>query len=61
MRPFTKISAVFLFLVAAIHLARLFTGVEVLVAGAPVPVWFSAPAGILLGGLGVMVWRESQR
>ena len=51
---------VFLFLVAAVHLVRLFTGFEVMIAGNLVPVWVSAPGALVFGALGFLVFRESR-
>ena len=59
MKPFTKIAAGFLFLISALHLLRLVTGWEVMLAGRTVAMWVSAPAAVLIGGLAAMVWRES--
>ena len=61
MKPFTTIAVALFTLIALVHLLRLFTGWEVVVAGYVVPVWFSLPGLIIAGGLAVMVWREARR
>ena len=61
MKPFSTIAAVFLALIAIIHLLRLFAGWEVVVAGFVIPVWWSAFGFVVPGGLGLMVWREAHR
>jgi small neutral amino acid transporter SnatA (MarC family) len=61
MKPFTTIAVVVLAVVALIHLIRLFTGVELIVAGWVVPVWgVSLPGLLIAGGLAVMLWREAR-
>ena len=61
MKPFTKTAAAFLGLLCVAHLVRFLGGLEVTCAGIGVPVWLSAVAAALLGGLSVMVWKESRR
>jgi hypothetical protein len=61
MKPFTTIAVVVLAVVALIHLIRLFTGFELIVAGWVVPVWgVSLPGLLIAGGLAVMLWREAR-
>ena len=60
MKPFTAITVAFLTLIAIGHLARLFAGWEVTMAGVVIPVWASAPGTVFTGGLAFMVWRESR-
>jgi len=59
MKSFTQIGAIVFAVVALVHLVRLFTGWEVVIAGYVVPVWFSLPAFIVAGGLAIMIWREA--
>jgi len=59
MKSFTQIGAIVFAVVALVHLLRLFTGWEVIIAGYVVPVWFSLPAFIVAGGLAIMIWREA--
>jgi hypothetical protein len=46
--------------VALVHLHRLFTGWEVVVAGSAIPVWISWPGLAIAGGLAIMVSREAR-
>lgn len=61
MKPFTTIAVGFLFLVAVLHVVRLFAGFEVMIAGNMVPQWISVPAVLIFGTLGFLVYRESRR
>ena len=58
MKPFTKVAAIFLGVIAVGHLLRLFAGWEVIAHGMAIPVWWSAPAAIFTGGLAIMMVRE---
>lgn len=60
MKPFTAISVGIFAIIAVVHLLRLFDGFGVSVAGFAVPVWWSAPAVIVSGGLAFMLWREAR-
>ena len=60
-KPFTTVAGVFLALMAAVHLLRLFAGWEVTVVGFVIPVWWSALGLLIPGGLALMLWREAQR
>ena len=61
MKPFTKISTFFLALLAALQLARVLLGWEVVVNGVSIPLWASAIAALIAGGLAAMLWREASR
>jgi len=61
MRPFTTIAVVLFVLIALAHLARLFTGFTMVVAGHALPTWVSLPGVAIAGGLAWMIWRESRR
>lgn len=61
MKPFTSITVVFLGLLALLQLTRFLLGWEVVVNGVGVPVWASAIATVIAGGLALMLWRESSR
>jgi hypothetical protein len=61
MKPAGLVAAVFLFVVAAAHLLRVVLGVEVTAGGWMVPMWMSMAATVFTGGLGIALWRESQR
>jgi hypothetical protein len=60
MRPFTATAIAIFTIIAVVHLVRLFTRWEVVIAGFVVPVWWSAPGCIIAGGLAFMLWRETR-
>jgi len=60
MKPFTRLAVIILALIALVHLYRLFAGWEVIVAGFPIPVWWSLFGLVIPGGLAFMVWRENK-
>lgn len=60
MKPFSKIAAAVLSIMAMVHFLRLFVGWEVTVSGFVVPVWWSGIGLVVTGGLALMVWRESR-
>jgi hypothetical protein len=59
MKPFTTIAVALFTGIAIVHLLRLFTRWEIVVAGFAVPVWISLPGLVIAGGLAIMVWREA--
>lgn len=61
MKPIARITTVFLALVALAQFLRLVLRVEVIAGGVTVPLWASAVACMLTGGLAVLLWRESRR
>jgi len=61
MKPFATVAVVIFSVMAIVHLIRLAQGWEVVVGGFSVPVAWSAPAAIILGGLAFLLWRESRR
>jgi membrane protein implicated in regulation of membrane protease activity len=61
MKPATLAAAILLFVVAILHLIRLFFHVEVTINGAPVPMWLSILGFLLTAGLALMMWRENWR
>ena len=61
MKPFTTVATFFLGLVSALQLVRSLQRWEVMVNGVSIPVWVSGIACVVVGGLAVMVWRESRR
>jgi len=61
MKPFTTIAVIIFAIMALAHLIRLFTGWEVVITGYVVPVWFSLPVFIVIGGLAIMIWREARK
>ena len=60
MKPFTTLAVILLGLLAALQLARVLLGWEVLVNGVAIPIWASAIACLVAGGLALMLWRESR-
>lgn len=58
MKPFTTIAAVVLAFIALMHLVRIILAWPVSVNGMVVPVWVSAIAFVVAGGLSIMLWRE---
>ena len=60
MKPFTMLAVALLSLIAAIQLLRFVLGWEVTVNGLAIPIWLSAIAFLVAGGIAGMVWRESR-
>jgi hypothetical protein len=60
MKPFTKLAAALLGIVALAHLYRFFRPFEITVAGASVPQAASIVGLIVAGVLALMLWRESR-
>ena len=60
MKPFTRIAAVLLGIVALAHLYRIFRPFEVVVAGQVIPQWASFVGLIVAGLVSLMLWRESR-
>ena len=61
MKPAARLATTFLALVAIAHLLRLLLRVEVIAGGVAIPLWLSAVACLVTGGLAIMLWRESRR
>jgi hypothetical protein len=61
MKPVSLIVSVLLLLIAIIHLVRIVFDVEVVVAGAVVPMWISLIGCIVTALLAVLLWRESRQ
>lgn len=59
-KPFTLIAAALLALIALVHVVRLLSGVEVVVAGTSIPQWASLPGLAIAAGLALMLWREAR-
>ena len=60
MKPFTKLAALLLGVVALAHLYRIVRPFEVVIAGAVIPHWASAVGLVIAGVLSLMLWRESR-
>ena len=61
MNPVARLVTIFLGLVALGHLLRLVFQVEVMAGGVHIPLWTSALACVVTGGLAILLWRESRR
>jgi hypothetical protein len=60
-KPFSKIAALLLIVVAAAHVARLAMNFDVVVDGYQVPMNASIAGATVSGLLALLVWRESSR
>ena len=60
MKPFTKIAAVLLALVALLHLARVILNLELIVGSTEIPMWVSVGGFIIPLILSIGLWRESK-
>ena len=61
-KPFTTLTALLLFIAAAVHAFRLITGgPAILVAGYALPQWENWPAGLAALLFGFMLLREARR
>jgi hypothetical protein len=60
MKPFTKIAALLLGIIALIHLLRLITHWQVVINGFELPVWISIIGFIVAGVLSLGLWKESK-
>ena len=61
MKRFSTIAAVVFALVALAQLLRLVLGWSIVINGINIPLWASAIACLVAGGLAVMVWREAHQ
>ncbi len=61
MKPVAWIVTLFLGLVALAQFLRLVFQVEVVAGGVRIPLWASAIACVVTGGLAILLWRESRR
>jgi hypothetical protein len=60
-KPAVLSTCVFLALIAVAHLLRVVFQVPVVVGSVNVPLWPSAPAVLVVGGLAVWLWREERQ
>jgi hypothetical protein len=58
MKPISALAAVLLGLIALLQLLRFLLAWPVSVNGLDIPVWVSAVAFVVAGGLSFMLWRE---
>jgi hypothetical protein len=61
MKPIARITMLFLALVALAQFLRLVLQVEVVAGGVRIPLWASALACVVTGGLAILLWREGRR
>ena len=59
MKPFTKIAAVLLALVAVLHLAGVILNMELMVVNYEIPIWVSVGGCIIPILLSFGLWKES--
>ena len=55
MKPIARLATLFLALVAVAHFLRLVLQVEVTAGGVRIPLWVSAPACVVTGGLAILL------
>jgi len=60
-KPFTIIAIIVFSLVALLQLLRFILGWEVTVSGVSIPLWASAIAFVVAGGLALMVSMETRK
>ena len=60
LKPFTRIAATLLALVAAVQAIRFLAGWPVTIDAYVVPVWASAVFAAIAGLLAAMLWREAR-
>jgi hypothetical protein len=61
MKPVARLVTIFLALVAVAQFLRLVLQIEVVAGGVRIPLWASAVACVVTGGLAILLWRESKR
>jgi hypothetical protein len=61
MKPAALLAVIFLALVALGHLLRVALSLQLTIGGTDIPMWMSVVACIVVGGLAIMLWRESRR
>ncbi len=61
MKPVARFVTIFLALVSITHFLRLVLQIEVVAGGVRVPLWASAVACLVTGGLAILLWWENKR
>jgi hypothetical protein len=61
MKPVARLTTLFLAMVAIAQFLRLVLQIEVVADGVRIPLWASAVACVVTGGLAILLWRESTR
>jgi hypothetical protein len=56
-----RLTIIFLTLVSIAQFLRLVLQVEVVAGGVRIPLWASAVACVVTGGLAILLWREGHR
>ena len=59
-RPASLVAAILFWLIALAQLLRVLLGVRVTAGSHDIPVWLSAVAFVVLGALGLWLWREQR-
>ena len=57
-KPASLVAAIVFWLIALAQLLRLFFRVQVTAGSHDIPLWLSAVAFVVLGALGMWLWRE---
>jgi hypothetical protein len=57
-RPASLVASILFWLIALAQLLRVLFRVEVAAGGVNIPIWVSILAFIVLGALGIWLWRE---
>lgn len=60
MKPFTRISAILLGIIALLHLLRLIGRWQIMINGFEIPVWASIIGFIIALILGLGLWKEAK-
>jgi hypothetical protein len=60
MKPFTFLAVLLLSVIAVLQLTRLLLGWPILINGVAIPIWASAVAFVVVGGIAAMLWRETR-
>jgi hypothetical protein len=61
MKTVARLVTIFLTLVAVAQFLRLVLQIEVVAGGVRIPLWASAVACVVTGGLAILLWWESNR
>jgi hypothetical protein len=60
-KPASLVAAILFWLIALAQLLRVLLRVEVTAGGVVIPLWVSILAVIVLGALGIWLWRERRQ
>jgi len=56
---FTSAVVVFLAVITFVHILRIVSGFDVIIAGWALPFWLNGIAAFVTGGLSYMLWKEN--